>query len=146
MGITIEQSGSECQAMLKADPGPDGVERVRRRLEDVLVDAAFVARHLGPENTETRKLLYEDPELGFCILAHVNLGPKESSPHDHGPAWAIYGQATGETVMTDWRLPPIALHLVAPSSGPRPARVTALMDYLAKKFSAPLWPGDTVGR
>jgi DNA-binding transcriptional LysR family regulator len=51
-----------------------------------------------------------------------------------------------ETVMTDWRLPPIALHLVAPSGGPRPARVSALMDYLAKTFSAPLWPGDKVGR
>jgi len=118
MGITIEQFGSECQAMLKADPGPDGVERVRRRLEDVLVDAAFVARHLGPENTETRKLLYEDPELGFCILAHVNLGPKESSPHDHGLAWAIYGQATGETVMTDWRK-------VAPPDGDNPGKVDA---------------------
>lgn len=51
-----------------------------------------------------------------------------------------------ETVMTDWRLPPIALHLVAPSGGPRPARVTALMDYLAARFSGPLWPGDAVGR
>ena len=51
-----------------------------------------------------------------------------------------------ETVMTDWSLPPIALHLVAPNSGPRPARVTALMDYLADRFSKPLWPGDTVGR
>lgn len=49
-------------------------------------------------------------------------------------------------VMTDWQLPPIALHLVAPGGGPRPARVTALMDYLAARFTAPLWPGDTVGR
>ena len=66
MGATIEQFGSECRAILKTDPGPDGVERVRRRLEDVLVDAEFVARHLGPANTETRKILYEDPELGFA--------------------------------------------------------------------------------
>lgn len=60
--------------------------------------------------------------------------------------WKDVASGHLETVMTDWRLPPIALHLVAPSSGPRPARVTALMDYLARKFSAPLWPGDTVGR
>ncbi|GLK49955.1 LysR family transcriptional regulator [Brevundimonas intermedia] len=60
--------------------------------------------------------------------------------------WKDVASGHLETVMTDWRLPPIALHLVAPSSGPRPARVTALMDYLAKKFSAPLWPGDTAGR
>lgn len=50
------------------------------------------------------------------------------------------------TVMTDWTLPPIDLHLVAPGGGPRPARVTALMTYLTARFSAPLWPGDTVGR
>ena len=60
--------------------------------------------------------------------------------------WSHVAEGRLEPVMTDWRLPPIALHLVAPSSGPRPARVTALMDFLAKRFSAPLWPGDTAGR
>ena len=25
-------------------------------------------------------------------------------PHDHGPSWAIYGQTTGETEMTDWEI------------------------------------------
>ena len=44
----------------------------------------------------------EDPELGFCILGHVYHGAKDSNPHDHGPSWAIYGQARGETVMTDY--------------------------------------------
>lgn len=123
MGITIEQFASDCRAILKDDPGAGGVERVRRRLEDVLVDPDFVARHLGPDNTESRKLLYEDAELGFCILAHVNLGPKESKPHDHGPAWAIYGQATGETVMTDWRK-------VAPPNGEVPGKVEAADIYI----------------
>ena len=28
----------------------------------------------------------------------------------------------------------------------RPARVTALMDYLAGRFAGPLWPGDTGGK
>ncbi|WP_312598967.1 LysR family transcriptional regulator [Brevundimonas sp.] len=60
--------------------------------------------------------------------------------------WRDVSSGRLETVMTDWSLPPIALHLVAPNSGPRPARVTALMDYLADRFSKPLWPGDTVGR
>ncbi|WP_288758689.1 LysR family transcriptional regulator [uncultured Brevundimonas sp.] len=60
--------------------------------------------------------------------------------------WNHVAEGRLEPVMTDWRLPPIALHLVAPSSGPRPARVTALMDFLARRFSGPLWPGDTVGR
>ena len=30
-------------------------------------------------------------------------GAKESAPHDHGPTWAIYGQAVGETIMTDYQ-------------------------------------------
>ena len=54
------------------------------------------------ENTSERHILYEDPDLGFCILAHNYTGPKESPPHDHGPSWAIYGQARGETHMTDY--------------------------------------------
>ena len=49
-------------------------------------------------------MLYEDPDLHFCIVAHVYEGAKESAPHDHGPSWAIYGQVTGITEMTDWAL------------------------------------------
>jgi len=33
-----------------------------------------------------RKILYEDPKLGFCILAHGYRGDKESSQQEHGPA------------------------------------------------------------
>jgi hypothetical protein len=50
----------------------------------------------------TRQILYEDPELGFCIVGHVEHNSRQSRPHDHGPTWAIYGQAVGETIMTDW--------------------------------------------
>lgn len=37
-----------------------------------------------------------------------------------------------EEVLTDWTAPPIALHLVMPPGGPRPARVEALAAYLTK--------------
>ena len=40
--------------------------------------------------------------VAFAILAHAYDGAKNSKPHDHGPSWAIYGQAAGETIMTDW--------------------------------------------
>ena len=49
-------------------------------------------------------MIYEDPELGFCICAHVNRDAREANPHDHGSSWAIYGQAFGETEMSDWEV------------------------------------------
>jgi DNA-binding transcriptional LysR family regulator len=39
-----------------------------------------------------------------------------------------------ETVMPDWKPPEIALHLVMPPGGPRPARVEALAAFLAKRL------------
>ena len=101
MGRTLEELAAAVRRALESDPGPAGRETVRRLVEDALGDETFVRTHLGDDVPE-RKVLYEDPALGFCILAHVYRGAKESGPHDHGPSWAIYGQAAGETVMSDW--------------------------------------------
>jgi len=101
MSWTLEQFAAACQRALTDDPGPGGRKKVCEIVQDVLKDEAFVAKHVGDDVPE-RKILYEDPKLGFCILAHVYNGKKESNPHDHGPSWAIYGQARGETVMSDW--------------------------------------------
>ena len=40
-------------------------------------------------------------------------------------------------VMTDWSLPEIALHLVLPPGGPRPARIEALTEFLCRRFARP---------
>ncbi len=103
MAYTLEQFAGECQRILKTEPGPEGRKKVCAVLEDVLMDQEFIAKYVN-EDTPTRKVIYEDTDLGFCILAHHNRGAKGSNPHDHGPAWAIYGQAEGETEMTDWEL------------------------------------------
>lgn len=42
-------------------------------------------------------------------------------------------------VLPGWNLPPIALHLVTPPGGPRPARVEALAEFLAKRLAKPKW-------
>jgi len=104
MAYSIEEFASDCRKALQADPGPGGREKVRQYVEKALRDPAFVEAHLGPKADSERHCLYEDPDLGFCILAHVYKGAKGSSPHDHGPSWAIYGQAAGVTEMTDWQL------------------------------------------
>lgn len=125
MSITIEQFGSECHDIIAADSSIAGVEKVAERLQDVLKDETFVAAHLGPDADSQRNILYEDPDFGFCIIAHVYKGAKSSNPHDHGPSWAIYGQAVGTTVMTDWKL------LKAPE-GSNPGEVEKVRDYELK--------------
>ena len=101
---SIEGFGAACNRMLKAEPGPAGREKVRSLLSEILMDDKFISTHFGPDNTDPRKCLYEDEELGFCIFAHVHTGAKESPPHDHGTQWAIYGQADGITDMSEWDL------------------------------------------
>ena len=104
MSWTLEKFAADCQQALTEDPGPAGRKKVCEVVQEVLKDEAFVGKYIGDDVPE-RKILYEDPKLGFCILAHVNQRQeKESNPHDHGPSWAIYGQARGETVMSDWAL------------------------------------------
>jgi predicted metal-dependent enzyme (double-stranded beta helix superfamily) len=103
VALTLDQFTSECHRILKAEPGPRGREQVGKLLEGLVADESFVAKHL-PDGTGTREVLYEDPELGFCVLAHAYEGASESNPHDHGPSWAIYAQARGETEMTEWEL------------------------------------------
>jgi DNA-binding transcriptional LysR family regulator len=40
-----------------------------------------------------------------------------------------------EIVLPTWTLPEIALHLVMPPGGPRPARIEAFADFLTRRFS-----------
>ena len=101
MPHTLEQFAAACREVLVAEPGPAGREKVCALVREVLQDKEFVEAHIREDGPE-REVLYEDPELGFTILAHAYRGAKNSKPHDHGPSWAIYGQAAGETIMTDW--------------------------------------------
>ena len=103
MGYTVEGFARQCREILKSQNNPAGRSRVRDLLQEALKDEAFISAAFDGATPE-RKILYEDPDLGFCILAHNYKGPKESPPHDHGPSWAIYGQAKGETSMSDWEL------------------------------------------
>ena len=121
MAHTLEQFAASCHGILKTDPGPDGRRKVSALLQEVLKDEKFVATHIA-DGVPERKILYEDPELSFCILAHNYQGAKESSPHDHGPSWAIYGQARGETEMSDYEL-------LEPASSEKPGKVRKLRTY-----------------
>lgn len=103
MSFTLESFSSECHRILKQDGGRAGREKVRDLVQQALQDEQFVKTYIN-DNTPDRNVIYEDAELGFCVCAHVNRDAKEANPHDHGPSWAIYGQAFGETVMSDWEV------------------------------------------
>ena len=104
MAYTLEQLSADIRGALKADPGAAGKQAICALVSKVLLDKEFVDQHLTAEQCRPRKVLYEDPELGFCVCGHVYQTPATGAPHDHGSSWAIYGLAVGDTEMIDWRV------------------------------------------
>lgn len=133
MSYTLEQFANDCHEALKADPGPAGREKVREYVAKACGDKEFVTKHLTDDLPLERNIIYEDPELGFCICAHVYKDARKGYPHDHGSTWAIYGQAVGETEMTDWEV-------VTPAKDEKPAKVKLAKSYHLKPGDAHLYP------
>jgi hypothetical protein len=131
MEFTLDSFASECRGILKADPGPAGRDKVRAVVQEVLKDEKFLATYLN-ENTPDRQVIYEDPELGFCICAHLNRDAREANPHDHGSSWAIYGQAFGETEMSDWEI-------IEPAAEGKPGKVRRAKVYVLKPGMAHIY-------
>lgn len=129
MTYTLEQLSADIRQALKANPGIVGKETVCTLVSQVLLDQDFIAKHLTADQCKPRKVLYEDPELGFCICGHVYEKPAHGQPHDHGSSWAIYGLAVGDTEMTDWRI-------VKKGEGDAPNLVEPVRSYVMK-------PGDS---
>jgi len=128
MAYTLEQLSADIRKTLKADAGESGKQAVCGLVSKALLDEAFIAQHLTEEQCRPRKVLYEDPELGFCICGHVYPNEANGAPHDHGNSWAIYGVAKGDTEMTDWRI-------VKKGEGSSPNLVEPVRTYVMK-------PGD----
>ncbi|MPY72218.1 MAG: hypothetical protein GEU92_19335 [Alphaproteobacteria bacterium] len=100
----LERFCVECRDALSADSGAKGREAVRRCVEKLLSNPAFVAAHVPVPRKKGRTVLHRDAETGFCVMAHgTPEGNGVGRPHDHGASWAVYGQAHGVTEMTVWR-------------------------------------------
>lgn len=50
--------------------------------------------------------------------------------------WRQVADGRLEILLPEWSPPPIGLHIVTPPGGPRPRKVTVLIDFLARRFSA----------
>jgi hypothetical protein len=121
MPHSLSSFAARVREILLRQNTPAGRQQVADLLGDALKDRPFV-ESLFDAGSPERRIVYEDPQLGFCILAHRYTDARVSPPHGHGDSWAIYGQADGETVMTDWAL------VQAPSVG-RPGKVRKLREY-----------------
>ena len=103
MGKKLDTFAAQCHDIIKTGTSQENLDKVKSLLEPLLTDEEFIAEHIGPDFNEKRHLLYQDPEFDFCILAHKYSGANEAPPHDHGPTWAIYGQSSGVTHMTEFQ-------------------------------------------
>ncbi|QFY42745.1 hypothetical protein F6R98_09010 [Candidatus Methylospira mobilis] len=126
MTYTVETLSQQVRNTLLADPGLSGRDTVRALLEEVARDSAFAQQYLGDDQPQ-RKLLYQDPDLGFAILGHVFHEARRTQPHDHGSSWAIYAQIAGVTTMDGWEV-------VEPATAETPGKVRL-------RDSATLTPG-----
>ncbi|HPE70780.1 MAG TPA: LysR family transcriptional regulator [Candidatus Competibacter sp.] len=54
-------------------------------------------------------------------------------------AWQDLQSGALETVMDEWEVEPIALHIVTPPGRSRPVRVQAFIDYLVERFTQAPW-------
>ena len=129
MNEILTKLAQNCHKILSNQPGPKGREKIAELLRALLSDPANVDA-LVPASTSERDMLYEDPEMGFCILAHKYDGEKTSPPHDHGPSWAIYAQARGETIMRDY-------DMIEDASADKPGKVKVSRTYSLKPRHCP---------
>jgi hypothetical protein len=106
MSYTLEALAADIRRELARDQSAMAKQAVCHHVSRALTDPEFLATHLKdkPAGSDPREILYEDPQLGFCICGHVYPNKAIGSPHDHGSSWAIYGQAAGVTEMTEWKI------------------------------------------
>jgi predicted metal-dependent enzyme (double-stranded beta helix superfamily) len=104
VAYTLEQFCADCRAIIKAAPRVEAaLPQVAEKLKLLLVNPDFVAETFQDDTPPGKRALYHDPETDVYVMAHVQQAGKGGSPHSHGASWAIYGNASGDTVMTEWR-------------------------------------------
>ena len=102
MACQLNQFIRDCRTILWRNiPGPKGREEVRTRLERLLQKRRLCPRALRGSATGLH-VLYEDPELGFQVLAHMDRTKRACNAARSRQPWAIYSQPTHYTDMTEW--------------------------------------------
>jgi hypothetical protein len=97
----FHQFTDELVSILKAK-GAGGLEEIAAKLKRLLVDPDF-AKVAFPDESMRKRVLFHDPETGVYVQAHLQGAGKSGKPHSHGASWAVYGNISGYTNMTEWR-------------------------------------------
>ena len=106
MPYTLNELADDIKEIVQNNKMPNGSDQICYFVSKALMDQNFVLQNLPDrqEGSPPREVLYEDDYTGFCICGHVYSTEAIGFPHDHGSSWAVYGQASGETEMTDWQV------------------------------------------
>lgn len=101
MGYSLQDFTRDTREVLKAGSSRAQVEEVKAKMEQLLVDPAFVKQYFGPDQPLGLKRIHIDP-TGFEVMTYRYNEARKGQPHDHGNSWAIYGQVAEYTEMTLW--------------------------------------------
>ena len=107
MPYLLQELVNDIKSVLESEDIENGSDKICYFVQKALMDQNFVPDYLKDRDevhSHPRQILYEDPSLGFCVCGHVYDKEAIGEPHDHGSSWAIYGQASGETEMTEWEI------------------------------------------
>ncbi len=101
MSSAFDRFTADLVATLKAK-GLAGLSDIAEALKPLLRDSEFAAIAF-PDETVRKRVLFHDPGTDVYVLAHIHEAGKRGRPHSHGASWAVYGNVTGFTDMTEWR-------------------------------------------
>ncbi|MBT3435596.1 MAG: hypothetical protein HOJ95_05480 [Nitrospinaceae bacterium] len=102
MAYTFSEFCADCNRALKTDSGEAGRLAVQKHFDKILLHTEFVNEHLGENPPPGRHIIFVDKETDMNVMVHIMDKDGFAVPHDHGPYWVIYGNATGYTDMTEF--------------------------------------------
>jgi len=101
MACGLDEFCTDLNRILKAK-GLAGLPEIAEKLKTLLVNPEFVAATFEGSSAPQR-VLHHDAETDAYVMAHIQQAGKSGVPHSHGASWAIYGNARGDTDMTEYR-------------------------------------------
>lgn len=101
MAYALADFCSDLNAILK-EKGVEGVPELSEKLKKLLANPEFVAETFNDDTPKGKRTLYHDADSDAYVLAHVHHPGGRGTPHSHGESWAVYGNAEGYTIMTEW--------------------------------------------